>query len=189
MRAGELCQADVPADCAPGDEVQLSVRPEKIWTEDPEEGMVSIEGTIAERVYVGTSTQVIVELSNGVRLIALDQNFNRAQADDRWEIGDRLRVSAGTRSTRWCCAEAARRPARGVARGCARARAAPASAEPLTVMTFNVWYGGVQVDFAADRRGDPPRRRRHRGRCRSRRATCAPSRARRACPTSTRACT
>ena len=25
---------------------------------------------------------------------------------------------------------------------------APASAEPLTVMTFNVWYGGVQVDFS-----------------------------------------
>ena len=36
--------------------------------------------------------------------------------------------------------------------------AAPASAEPLTVMTFNVWYGGVQVDFhqigAAIRRAD-----------------------------------
>ena len=30
--------------------------------------------------------------------------------------------------------------------------AAPASAERLTVMTFNVWYGGVQVDF--DRIGD-----------------------------------
>jgi endonuclease/exonuclease/phosphatase family metal-dependent hydrolase len=28
------------------------------------------------------------------------------------------------------------------------AGAAPAAAEPLTVMTFNVWYGGVQVDFA-----------------------------------------
>ena len=28
------------------------------------------------------------------------------------------------------------------------ASAPPASAEPLTVMTFNVWYGGVQVDFA-----------------------------------------
>jgi endonuclease/exonuclease/phosphatase family metal-dependent hydrolase len=25
--------------------------------------------------------------------------------------------------------------------------AAPASAEPLSVMTFNVWDGGVQVDF------------------------------------------
>ena len=69
------------------------MRPEKVWTEDPEEGMVSIEGTIAERVYVGTSTQVIVQLSNGVRLVALDQNFNRAKSDDRWEIGDRLRVS------------------------------------------------------------------------------------------------
>jgi endonuclease/exonuclease/phosphatase family metal-dependent hydrolase len=27
------------------------------------------------------------------------------------------------------------------------ALAAPAAAEPLTVMTFNVWYGGVQVEF------------------------------------------
>lgn len=36
--------------------------------------------------------------------------------------------------------------------------AAPAAAEPLTVMTFNVWYGGVQVDSsqigAAIRRAD-----------------------------------
>jgi putative spermidine/putrescine transport system ATP-binding protein len=69
------------------------VRPEKIWTEEAEEGMVSIEGTVVERVYVGTSTQVIVELGSGVRLIALDQNFSRAKADDRWEIGDRLTVS------------------------------------------------------------------------------------------------
>jgi endonuclease/exonuclease/phosphatase family metal-dependent hydrolase len=30
--------------------------------------------------------------------------------------------------------------------------AAPAAAEPLTVMTFNVWYGGVQVEF--DRVGE-----------------------------------
>ena len=29
----------------------------------------------------------------------------------------------------------------------AGAAPAPAAAEPLTVMTFNVWYGGVQVDF------------------------------------------
>ena len=65
LSSGELCRADVPADCGPGEEVQLSVRPEKVWTEDPEEGMVSIEGTIAERVYVGTSTQVIVQLGNG----------------------------------------------------------------------------------------------------------------------------
>jgi hypothetical protein len=55
--------------------------------------MVSIEGTIVERVYVGTSTQVILELANGARLIALERNFNRAKSDDRWGIGDRIRVS------------------------------------------------------------------------------------------------
>ena len=42
--------------------MQLSVRPEKIWVDELEQGMVSIEGTIVERVYVGTTTQVIVEL-------------------------------------------------------------------------------------------------------------------------------
>jgi endonuclease/exonuclease/phosphatase family metal-dependent hydrolase len=38
----------------------------------------------------------------------------------------------------------------------ALAGAAPAAAEPLTVMTFNVWYGGVQVEF--DRIGEAIRR-------------------------------
>ena len=31
----------------------------------------------------------------------------------------------------------------------ALALAAPAQAEPVTVQTFNVWYGGVQVDSAS----------------------------------------
>ena len=93
LAGGELCRADVPADCAQGDPVQLSVRPEKIWTEEAEQGMVSVEGTIVGRVYVGTTTQVIVELADGVRLVALEQNTHRAKPDDRWEIGDRARVS------------------------------------------------------------------------------------------------
>jgi spermidine/putrescine transport system ATP-binding protein len=93
LGSGVLCRADVPGDCAPGDPVHLSVRPEKIWTEEAEEGMVSVEGTIVERVYVGTTTQVILELADGVRLIALEQNTHRAKADNRWEIGDRLSVS------------------------------------------------------------------------------------------------
>jgi hypothetical protein len=33
--------------------------------------------------------------------------------------------------------------------------AAPAAAEQLTVMTFNVWYGGVQVEFDRIGAGDP----------------------------------
>jgi spermidine/putrescine transport system ATP-binding protein len=69
---------------------QISIRPEKIWLGELEDGMDSVEGTIVERVYVGTTTQVIVELSRGVRLIALEQNTARASSDDRWEIGERV---------------------------------------------------------------------------------------------------
>jgi spermidine/putrescine transport system ATP-binding protein len=54
--------------------------------------MVSVGGTIVERVYVGTTTQVIVELAAGARLVALEQNTARARSDDRWEIGDRVRL-------------------------------------------------------------------------------------------------
>jgi spermidine/putrescine transport system ATP-binding protein len=71
---------------------QISIRPEKIWLGELEDGMDSVEGTIVERVYVGTTTQVIVELSPGVRLVALEQNTARARSDDRWEIGERVRL-------------------------------------------------------------------------------------------------
>ncbi len=90
---GELCEAPVPDDCASGSTVQLSVRPEKIWLDSAEDGMVRLTGTIAERVYVGTATQVIVELAGGVRVIALEQNTHRARDDDRWEIGERVTVA------------------------------------------------------------------------------------------------
>jgi spermidine/putrescine transport system ATP-binding protein len=77
----------------PGDNgTQLSVRPEKIWLGDLENGMTSMEGTVVERVYVGTTTQVIVELDSGVRLVALEQNTARARDDDRWEIGERVKL-------------------------------------------------------------------------------------------------
>jgi spermidine/putrescine transport system ATP-binding protein len=90
---GTLCEARVPADCAGGAEVQLSVRPEKIAIDDQiEPGMVTVEGTVAERVYIGTSTQIIVELAPGVRLMALEQNWLRARSDDRWEIGNQVKL-------------------------------------------------------------------------------------------------
>jgi len=71
---------------------QIAVRPEKIWLGELEDGMTAHEGTVVERVYVGTTTQVIVELESGVRLVALEQNTARARADDRWEIGDRVKL-------------------------------------------------------------------------------------------------
>jgi spermidine/putrescine transport system ATP-binding protein len=92
LSSGVLCSAEMPRDCSQGADVHLSVRPEKIWIDDLEPGMASVEGTIVERVYVGTTTQVIVELAPGERLVALEQNTSRARADDRWEIGNRVRV-------------------------------------------------------------------------------------------------
>jgi spermidine/putrescine transport system ATP-binding protein len=92
LQSGQLCSAKVPKEVDEGAPVQLSVRPEKIWIEDLDDGMVTVDGTIVERVYVGTTTQVIVELAPGMRLVALEQNTARARADDRWGIGDRVRL-------------------------------------------------------------------------------------------------
>jgi spermidine/putrescine transport system ATP-binding protein len=92
LHGGQHCEASVPSGCDQGTEVQLSVRPEKIWIEDLEDGMVSLNGKIVERVYVGTTTQIIVELGAGVTLVALEQNTARARADDRWGIGDQVKL-------------------------------------------------------------------------------------------------
>jgi spermidine/putrescine transport system ATP-binding protein len=89
---GVLVPARVPADCGNGSAVQLSVRPEKILLDGDEPGLVSMNGRVAERVYVGTATQVIVELEGGARVVALEQNTQRARADDRWELGDEVSV-------------------------------------------------------------------------------------------------
>ena len=90
LAGGAHCAAAVPAECADGTAVCLSVRPEKMWLDEHADGMVLLEGTVAERVYVGTTTQVIVELSPGARVVALEQNTHRSHADDRWEIGSRV---------------------------------------------------------------------------------------------------
>jgi spermidine/putrescine transport system ATP-binding protein len=101
LASGATCVADVPSDCPQGSEVHLSVRPEKIWLGELEEGMVALDGTVVERVYVGTTTQVIVELGPGMRVTALEQNVARARSDDRWQIGDRVRLGWHA-STREC---------------------------------------------------------------------------------------
>jgi spermidine/putrescine transport system ATP-binding protein len=92
LSTGALVPAPIPDGIPDGAPVQLSVRPEKLFVEELEPGMATVEGTIAERVYMGTVTQLIVELAPGARLVALEQNTARARADDRWELGDRVRV-------------------------------------------------------------------------------------------------
>jgi spermidine/putrescine transport system ATP-binding protein len=92
LSTGALVPAPVPDGVPEGADVQLSVRPEKLLVEELEDGMATVEGTIAERVYMGTATQLIVELGPDARLVALEQNTARARSDDRWELGDRVRV-------------------------------------------------------------------------------------------------
>ncbi len=92
LAGGAHCVARVPDGIPDGETVQLSVRPEKIVLDQQTDAMVQLPGTVAERVYVGTATQVIVELSGGARIVALEQNTERARDDDRWEIGHDVTV-------------------------------------------------------------------------------------------------
>jgi spermidine/putrescine transport system ATP-binding protein len=93
VRVGDLSlRASLPKDCRDGDTVRLSIRPEKIAVEEIEEGMVSLEGTIEARVYLGVMTQITVSLGNDNRLVALEQATYRARADDRWEPGTRIKL-------------------------------------------------------------------------------------------------
>jgi spermidine/putrescine transport system ATP-binding protein len=92
LSTGELCATKAPSDCGQGESVYCSVRPEKIVLDDLEDGMVSVPGRIAERIYLGTTTQVIIELASGARVVSLEQNWARSRADDRWEIGESVRL-------------------------------------------------------------------------------------------------
>ncbi len=89
---GTRIQAPLPEDCSPGDAVNLSVRPEKIAVDDLEDGMVSLEGTIEARVYLGVTTQITVSVGDGANLVALEQATYRSSADDRWDPGMKVKL-------------------------------------------------------------------------------------------------
>ena len=83
----------LPDGCHRGDTVNLSVRPEKIAIEkEVEEGMVTMQGEIEARVYLGVMTQITVSLGDGARLVALEQAWSKSRADDRWEPGMKVEL-------------------------------------------------------------------------------------------------
>ncbi|MGZ5336138.1 MAG: TOBE domain-containing protein, partial [Solirubrobacterales bacterium] len=85
--------AGQPADLSPGDQVNLSVRPEKIAVDDDiEEGMVVLDGRVEHRVYHGVATQITVSLGEGAHVVALDQATYRSSPEDRWEPGNSVKV-------------------------------------------------------------------------------------------------
>jgi spermidine/putrescine transport system ATP-binding protein len=92
IASGQSLPATLPDGCDPGVAVQIAVRPEKIALDELEDGMVSVEGTVEQRVYQGVNTQVTVSLGNGAQLVALEQNTYRARSDDRWEPGTKVKL-------------------------------------------------------------------------------------------------
>jgi spermidine/putrescine transport system ATP-binding protein len=59
----------------PGDEAELTVRPEKITlVDDPDPVGCSLRGTVAEVVYLGTSTSCTVVTSTGADIVVFQQN-------------------------------------------------------------------------------------------------------------------
>jgi putative spermidine/putrescine transport system ATP-binding protein len=64
-----------------------SIRPEKIALASPgapeARGTVSLPGTIAEVIYIGTATRLLVELADGRRISVLEQNVSTRADHDR----------------------------------------------------------------------------------------------------------
>ena len=75
----------------------MSVRPERVRLvadgDAVRDGDVSLEGTVAEIVYTGPTTRVVVDSTEGLRLIAESQNTHHPAADVTVARGDRVRVA------------------------------------------------------------------------------------------------
>lgn len=75
----------------------VSIRPERVRLLDDAAAAsdtdVVLAGTVAEVVYTGPTTRVLVDAEDGVRLIAETQNTHHPAADVRVERGDRVRVA------------------------------------------------------------------------------------------------
>jgi spermidine/putrescine transport system ATP-binding protein len=63
----------------PGDRCQAVVRPEKLSIGTGEPGEFGVDGLVESSVYLGTSTQLVVRLRDGVRMTVLVPNADEAE--------------------------------------------------------------------------------------------------------------
>jgi spermidine/putrescine transport system ATP-binding protein len=81
----------------PGDRCQAVVRPEKLrisLTDEPSDGALpSVEGTVESSVYLGTSTQIVVDLGEEVRMTVLHPNASETERQRLPGGGARVRLS------------------------------------------------------------------------------------------------
>jgi spermidine/putrescine transport system ATP-binding protein len=90
MNLGEGERLLARSDARSGETVQITVRPEKIKLGEPasEGGQARVHGTVAEAVYLGSMTQVIVDLPSGERLVV--HRLNDRLDGDEVQAGDRI---------------------------------------------------------------------------------------------------
>jgi spermidine/putrescine transport system ATP-binding protein len=81
----------------PGERCQAVVRPEKLHINRIDEAgdgsLPSVEGTVESSVYLGTSTQIVVEIGGDVRMTVLHPNASEAERQRLPGGGSRVKLS------------------------------------------------------------------------------------------------
>jgi spermidine/putrescine transport system ATP-binding protein len=81
----------------PGERCQAVVRPEKLHIDTTDEAsdgnLPSVEGTVESSVYLGTSTQIVVDIGGGVRMTVLHPNASEAERQRLPGGGSRVKLS------------------------------------------------------------------------------------------------
>jgi spermidine/putrescine transport system ATP-binding protein len=77
--------------------VSAGVRPEKIRlneeTESVPAGRNLLHGVVTDVAYIGVSTQYIVEVRGGARVMVYEQNLERATKSELWSRGEKVQLS------------------------------------------------------------------------------------------------
>ena len=77
--------------------VSAGVRPEKIRlneeTETVPAGRNLLHGVVTDVAYIGVSTQYIVEVRGGARVMVYEQNLERATKSELWSRGEKVQLS------------------------------------------------------------------------------------------------
>ena len=142
-----------------------SIRPEKITIRDAKSGSagaISVVGEIAEEIYVGTATRVLVDTDAGLRLSVLEQNAaTRTEHDRRGqrvvaEWADRDVVALTAPVTRRSNTERGRQAMRRITsrRGIAFSGLALASAAALLLSACGTAGGGGGGEAPTDELGE-----------------------------------